>query len=114
MRRPYLRSLRKERGRRRCEHTTKVCAPPPVKYEAAPTPNKDQVVRNKLCHPEAGALCPTKDLGEPRHVARSLRHNNRAFGSRPYCVTAGDPQEMTMKFNKLTPNLVVRDVAPPA
>jgi uncharacterized glyoxalase superfamily protein PhnB len=88
-----------------------VCAPPPVKYEAAPTPNKDQVVRNKLCHPEAGALCPTKDLGEPRDVARSLRHNNRAFGSRPYCVTAGDPQEMTMKFNKLTPNLVVRDVA---
>jgi len=25
-----------------------------------------------------------KDLGEPRDVARSLRHNNRAFGSLPY------------------------------
>ena len=30
MRRPYLRSLRKERGWRRCEHTILVCAPPPV------------------------------------------------------------------------------------
>jgi hypothetical protein len=36
------------------------------------------------CHPEAGALCPSKDLGEPREAARSLRRNNRAFGSLPY------------------------------
>jgi len=35
------------------------------------------------CHPEKGAFCPTKDLGEPRDASRSLRRNNRAFGSLP-------------------------------
>jgi hypothetical protein len=29
-------------------------------------------------------FCAVKDLGEPRVVSRSLRHNNRAFGSLPY------------------------------
>ncbi|MGB8917546.1 MAG: hypothetical protein WCC89_11845, partial [Candidatus Sulfotelmatobacter sp.] len=29
-------------------------------------------------------FCAAKDLGEPREVSRSLRHNNRAFGSLPY------------------------------
>jgi hypothetical protein len=37
------------------------------------------------CHPETGALRPSKDLGEPREAARSLPRNNRAFGSLPYC-----------------------------
>src|SRR5882724_310235 len=37
-----------------------------------------------ICHPEAGAVCPPKDLGEPRVASRSLRRNNRAFGSLPY------------------------------
>lgn len=36
------------------------------------------------CHPEAGALCPLKDLSEPREASRSLRRNIRAFGSLPY------------------------------
>jgi len=27
------------------------------------------------CHPEAGALCPPKDLGEPREASRFLRRN---------------------------------------
>jgi hypothetical protein len=29
-------------------------------------------------------LSAAKDLGEPRDVSRSSRHNNRAFGSLPY------------------------------
>jgi hypothetical protein len=29
----------------------------------------------QVCHPEAGALCPPKDLGEPRDASRSLRRN---------------------------------------
>jgi len=36
------------------------------------------------CHPEASVLCAAKDLGEPREASRSLRRNNRAFGSLPY------------------------------
>ena len=35
------------------------------------------------CHPEASVLCAAKDLGEPREASRSLRRNNRAFGSLP-------------------------------
>jgi hypothetical protein len=38
------------------------------------------------CHPEPAFLCAVKDLGEPRDVSRSLRHNNRAFGSLPYQI----------------------------
>jgi hypothetical protein len=34
-----------------------------------------------LCHPERDAFCLAKDPGGPRDVSRSLRHNNRAFGS---------------------------------
>jgi hypothetical protein len=30
-------------------------------------------------------LCAVRNLGEPREVSRSLRHNNRALGSFPYC-----------------------------
>src|SRR5437899_12972153 len=36
------------------------------------------------CHPEASVLCAAKDLGKPREASRSLRRNNRAFGSLPY------------------------------
>jgi tRNA-dihydrouridine synthase B len=36
------------------------------------------------CHPEEGDDCPTKGLGEPRDLARSLRQNKRASGSLPY------------------------------
>jgi len=36
------------------------------------------------CHPEASVLCAAKDLGEPREASRSLRRNNRAFGSLPH------------------------------
>src|ERR1017187_7329719 len=61
MRRPYLRSLRKERGWRRCEHTIPVCVAPPVAAGRAHPPRLEE--------------------------------------------------ETTMKFQKLTPNLVVRDVA---
>jgi hypothetical protein len=34
-----------------------------------------------VCHPEAGAFCPQKDLGGPRAESRSLRRMDRAFGS---------------------------------
>ncbi len=37
-----------------------------------------------ICHPEAGAVCPLKDLGKPREASRSLQRNNRALGSLPY------------------------------
>ncbi len=40
--------------------------------------------RNEDCHPEDGDACPTRDPGEPRDMARSLRHNNGAVGSLPY------------------------------
>lgn len=40
------------------------------------------------CHPEEGALSPTKDLGESREAARFLRRNNRPFGSLPYYFAA--------------------------
>jgi hypothetical protein len=40
--------------------------------------------RNFACHPEQPSFARRKDLGEPRHVAPYLRHNNRAFGSLPY------------------------------
>ena len=43
-----------------------------------------------ICHPEAGAVCPPKDLGEPRVASRSLRRNNRAFGSLPYTAAKKD------------------------
>ena len=36
-----------------------------------------------LCGRE-GKTRAARDLGEPREVSRSLRHNNRAFGSLPY------------------------------
>jgi hypothetical protein len=39
---------------------------------------------NQACHPEAGVLCPHRDLGEPRDVALFLRHDNRASGSLLY------------------------------
>ena len=38
----------------------------------------------EVCHPEEGDSCPTKDPGEPRDVARSLRQNDRGLGSLPY------------------------------
>jgi hypothetical protein len=38
------------------------------------------------CHPER-VLCAARDLGEPRDEPRSLRCNNRAFGSLPYRAT---------------------------
>ncbi len=38
----------------------------------------------EVCHPEEGDSCPTRDPAEPRDMARSLRHNDRAFGSLPY------------------------------
>jgi hypothetical protein len=36
------------------------------------------------CHPEQAFFAQVKDLGEPREASRSLRGNNRAFGSLPY------------------------------
>ncbi len=38
----------------------------------------------EVCHPEEGDSCPTRDPAEPRDMARSLRHNDHAFGSLPY------------------------------
>jgi hypothetical protein len=39
---------------------------------------------DSICHPERGALCRTKDPGEPRDGSRSLRPHNRALGSHPF------------------------------
>jgi hypothetical protein len=39
------------------------------------------------CHPEQAFFGAVKDLGKPRVVSCSLRHNNRAFGSLPYLPT---------------------------
>ncbi len=36
------------------------------------------------CHPEGGAFCRLKDLGELREASRLLRRNTRAFSSHPY------------------------------
>jgi hypothetical protein len=44
----------------------------------------------QACHPEARALCPAKDLGEPREASRSLRRDERAFGSLPYFVVTSE------------------------
>jgi len=52
-------------------------------HGSVPAESKD--FSRAACHPETGALCPSKDLGEPREATRSLRRNNRAFGSLPYC-----------------------------
>src|SRR5207245_6017171 len=35
---------------------------------------------------QASVFCAARDPGEPRDAARSLRRNNRAFGSLPYQV----------------------------
>jgi hypothetical protein len=48
-----------------------------------------QYLKNYECHPEEGAFCPTKDLGEPREGSRSFylekpRTMNHAHGSLPY------------------------------
>jgi hypothetical protein len=42
------------------------------------------VAKVKFVILEARAFCEPKDLGEPREVARFLRHLCRAFGSLPY------------------------------
>jgi hypothetical protein len=44
------------------------------------------------CHPEGRALSGPKDLSDLRDLreaSRSLRRNNRAFGSLPYCDFVG-------------------------
>src|ERR1039457_4517995 len=54
------------------------------------------------CHPEAGAFCPPQDLGEPREVSRSLRHNNCAFGSLPYCSNVPKSYFLTNSYESIT------------
>jgi hypothetical protein len=48
-----------------------------------------------------------KDLGEPRDVSRSLRHNNRAFGSLPY-QTAPLPADEKSRLEQKAFRLVGR------
>jgi hypothetical protein len=56
-------------------------------------------------------FCAARDLGEPRVVARFLRHDNRAFGSLPY-RTAPLPQLSAHVGSKLKcPVLVAREMS---
>ena len=45
---------------------------------------KSPVVAQFDCHPEQAFFAQSRDLGEPREASRTLRRNNRAFGSLPY------------------------------
>ena len=56
-----------------------------VILSAASAKRSEALAQSKMgCHPEAGVVCPLKDLGEPRDASRSLRRTHRAFGSHPF------------------------------
>jgi hypothetical protein len=54
---------------------------------------------NQRCHPEAGALCPTKDLGEPRESPAHFAGEQVARLARNHSMTQSQNHPIT-KFPK--------------